>query len=134
MSLFFKKSNKKYYYLKGDLVRFLLAFVVPILFFSCKQKPLPNQGMIDLLKTAEKNYQNPENVFSPEAVVKYTDSVLNNSSDEDLITKARYQKANAFLELGEEQKAIDIYNDLLTKTKGDLDLRQSILKDLAITY
>ena len=134
MSLFFKKSNKKYYYLKGDLVRFLLAFVVPILFFSCKQKPLPNQGMIDLLKTAEKNYQNPENVFSPEAVVKYTDSVINNSSDEDLITKARYQKANAFLELGEEQKAIDIYNDLLAKTKGDLDLRQSILKDLAITY
>jgi hypothetical protein len=90
--------------------------------------------MIDLLKTAEKNYQNPENVFSPEAVVKYTDSVINNSSGEDLITKARYQKANAFLELGEEQKAIDIYNDLLTKTKGDLDLRQSILKDRAITY
>jgi hypothetical protein len=90
--------------------------------------------MIDLLKTAEKNYQNPENLFSPEAVVKYTDSVINNSSGEDLITKARYQKANAFLELGEEQKAIDIYNDLLTKTKGDLDLRQSILKDRAITY
>jgi tetratricopeptide (TPR) repeat protein len=134
MSLFFKKSNKKYYYLKCDLVRFLLAFVVSILFFSCKQKPLPNQGMIDLLKTAEKNYQNPENLFSPEAVVKYTDSVINNSSGEDLITKARYQKANAFLELGEEQKAIDIYNDLLTKTKGDLDLRQSILKDRAITY
>ncbi len=134
ISLFFKRSNKKYYYLKGDLVRFLLVFALPILFFSCKPKSFPNQGMIDLLKTAEKNYQNPENVFSPEAVVKYTDSIINSSSDENVITKAQNQKANALLELGEEQKAINIFQDLLGKTKGNLDQRQYILKDMAISY
>jgi tetratricopeptide (TPR) repeat protein len=134
ISLLFKKSNKKYRHLKGNLAIFLCAFALPILFFSCKSKPLPNQGMIDLLKEAQRNFQNPENVFSPEAVVKYTDSIIQHSSDDDAITKALNRKANALLELGEEQKAIDIFQDLLGKTKGNLDLRQSILKDMAISY
>jgi tetratricopeptide (TPR) repeat protein len=90
--------------------------------------------MIDLLKNAEKNYQSPANVFSPEAVVKYSDSIIHNSSDKDVVTKARNNKANALLELGEEQKAIDIFQDLLGRTKGNLDQRQSILKDMAVSY
>ncbi|MEP6949715.1 MAG: CRTAC1 family protein [Ginsengibacter sp.] len=134
ISLFYRKSNKKSHRLKGDLVIFLSAFALPILFFSCKSKLLPNQGMIDLLKAAERNFQNPENVFSPETVVKYADSIIQNSSNEDLVTKALYRKANALLELGEEQKAIDIFQDLPGKTKGNLDQRQSILKDMAISY
>jgi len=134
ISLLSKKSNKRYYLFKGDLVIFFFVFALPILFFSCKSKPLPNQGMIDLLKEAQRNYQNPENVFSPESVVKYTDSIINNSSDEDAITKALDRKANALLELGEEQKAINIFQDLLGKTKGNLDLKESILKDMAISY
>src|SRR5665213_3798279 len=130
----FKESNKKYHRLNGNLIVFLFVFALSILFFSCKQKPLPNQGMIDLLKAAEKDYQSPENVFSPESVVKYADSIINHSSDEEVITKALNNKANALLELGEEQKAIDILQNLLGKTKGNLDERQSILKDMAISY
>ncbi|HEY5368399.1 MAG TPA: CRTAC1 family protein [Hanamia sp.] len=120
--------------MRGDLGILVFAFSLPILFFSCKQKPLPNQAMIDLLKEAERNNQNPENVFSPETVVKYTDSIINNSSDAYVVTNALDRKANALLQLGKEQKAIDIFQDLLGKTKGNLDLRQSILKDLAISY
>jgi len=41
--------------------------------------------MIDLLTEAEKKYQSPENVFSPESVVKYADSIIDHSSDEDII-------------------------------------------------
>ena len=37
---------------------------------SCRQKPLPNQEMIDLLKEAEKYNNNPANVFAPEAIVR----------------------------------------------------------------
>jgi len=130
----FKKSNKKYYQLKGGMVIFPLLLVLPILFFSCKRKPLPNQDMVDLLKVSEKNYNSPENIFSPEAVVKFCDSVLSNSTGDDVLTNALNRKANALLQLGEEQKAIDIFQDLLGKTKGNLDERQSILKDMAISY
>ncbi len=134
ISVLFKKYNRKYHQLNEGLIIFPFVFLLPILFFSCKSKPLPNQGMIDLLAEAEKNYQSPENVFSPESVAKYADSIIDHSSDEDVITNALNNKANALLELGEEQKAIDILQDLLGKTKGNLDERQSILKDMAISY
>jgi len=117
-----------------DYLFILLMVGLPSLFISCKPKTHPNQAMVDLLKEAEKNYNCPDNVFSPDAVVIYCDSILKNSSDENEKRKALNRQAKAYLELGEEQKAIDIYNDLLGKTKGNLDQRQAILKDLAITY
>ena len=91
--------------------------------------------MIDLLKAAEKYDNNPDNVFCPEAMVKFCDSVLDNSSDKDVIMQALNKKANALLQLGEEQKAIDIYQDLLNKIPhGNIDQRQSVMKDMAIAY
>ncbi len=115
---------------KGIII--LLLFAISLA--SCKQKPLPNQYMIDILKAKEKEYNNPNNLFSPYALVKLCDSVLNNTSDKEMIFQALNKKANALLQLGEEQEAIDIFQDMLGKTGGDLDRRQSILKDLAISY
>jgi hypothetical protein len=117
-----------------DYLLILLIVTLPSLFISCKPETHPNQAMIDLLKEAGKNYNSPNNLFSPDAVVTYCDSILKNSSDETEKIKALNRQAKAFLELGQEQKAIDIYNDLLGKTKGNLDQRQAILKDLAISY
>src|SRR5947209_392453 len=85
-----------------------------LVFGSCRNKPLPNQEMIDLLKVSARIDHNHENIFSTEALVK---------------------KANALLQLGEEQKAIDILEGSLQKiSPGDMDKRQSILKNLAIAY
>ena len=109
-------------------------FCLPFLLSSCKETKSPNQYMVDLLQESKIAFYNPENPFSPEAVVKYTDSVIQNSSDENLKTKALTRKAHALLELGEEQKAIDIYQKLLQKTEGDIVQRQSFLKELAICY
>ena len=117
-----------------DYLFLLLMVSLPSLFMSCKPETHPNQAMIDLLKEAKKNYNSPDNLFSPDAVVTYCDSILKNSSDENEKIKALNRQAKAFLELGKEQKAIDLYNDLLGKTKGNLDQRQAILKDLAISY
>ena len=91
--------------------------------------------MIDLLKTAEKYDNNPNNIFCPEAMVKSCDSILDNSSDNVVLMQALNKKANALLQLGEEQKAIDIYQDLLNKMPhGNLDQRQSVMKDMANAY
>src|SRR5690348_3878941 len=125
-----KKINKTDLSFRG----MAFFFCLPLLFSSCKETKSPNQYMIDLLQQSKIAFYNPENPFSPEAVVKYTDSVIQNSSDENLKTKALTRKAHALLELGEEQKAIDIYQKLLQKTEGDLVQRQSFLKELAICY
>jgi len=109
--------------------------VLPFFFISCTHREkLPNQEMIDLLKAKDKQFTDPTNIFCPEAIVKSCDSILHNSSDENSLFQALNKKANALLQLGEEQKAIDIFLDLITKTKGNLDERASIMKDMAIAY
>ncbi len=113
----------------------LLLLFLFLSFISCRNKTLPNQDMIDLLKIAKENDNNPGNVFSPEAKLKFCDSVIENSSDKNTINGALNNKASALLQLGEEQKAITIYHDLLTKIPpGNLDQKQSVMKDMANAY
>ena len=91
--------------------------------------------MIDLLKTEEKYNDNPGNIFAPVAIIRLCDSVLNNSSDNSAMTKALKDKAGAFLNLGEEQKAIDIFHNLLKQmSRSNIDQRFSVMKDLALAY
>ena len=115
----------------------LLVFIISFLFNSCihKEKRLPNQAMIALLKGADEKYKSPDNLFCPKALVKLCDSVLENTSDPNMQMQALGKKANAVLQLGEEQNAIDMLTDLLDKTsRGNLDQRQVILKNMAIAY
>ncbi len=116
-------------------------FLSPLLLFfalslgSCVHKPVPNQGMVDLLKIAEKNDFDPGNVFSPEAIVNSCDSILARSPGDQEKKAALIKKANALLQLGQEQKTIDILKGVLDKISlGDIDERQPVMKDLAIAY
>jgi hypothetical protein len=114
---------------------FQIILCLSVCFISCRQRPLPNQAMIDLLKAAEKYNNNPANIFSPEAIVRSSDSILNASSDPDVQIKALQAKAGAFLNLGQEQKAIDIFQHLLTRIpRGNFDQRLSVMRDLALAY
>jgi len=114
----------------------LLWFIaLSVAFISCKQKELPNQSMIDLLKSAEKFDYNADNVFSPAALMERCDSIIKNSADKNLVTDALVKKANALLQLGDEQKAIDVLNDVFVKIPPfNLEQRQSVMKAMAITY
>ena len=64
----------------------------------------------------------------------FTDSLLNSSPAKDDV-KIKYRKANALLQLGQEQKAIDVFEDMLNKTPpSEFGQRRSIMKDLAMAY
>lgn len=131
ISCFFRNDHRFHSYSLSSL----LLFTLLLFFVSCKQKKLANQDMIDLLKAAEKYDYNPGNVFSPGAIMKFCDSVIHNSPDENVIMEVLSKKANALLQLGEEQKAINIYQDLLNKIpRGNLDQRQPVMKDMANAY
>lgn len=102
---------------------------------SCKQRSLPNQEMIDLLKLSAKADHNPDNVFSPEAIVEQCDSALNGAPSNDARQAALHKKGRALLQLGKEQDAIVLFEGLLQKLSlGDLNKREEILKDLAIAW
>jgi len=112
-----------------------LLFLALLGLVSCKDKRLPNQEMIDLLKVSARIDHNHGNIFSPEARIEYCDSVLTDNPDENARRTALSKKANALLQLGREQAAIDIFQRLLDKISlGDFEQRQTVLKDLAIAY
>jgi len=113
----------------------LLLFLALSSLFSCKDGHLPNQEMINLLKVSAREDHNRENVFAPEAMIEYCDSILQNGGEDNVRRTALSKKANALLQLGKEQKAIDIYQGLLDKlSPGDIEQRQRVMKDLAIAY
>lgn len=91
--------------------------------------------MARLLKEANRSDYNPDNIYFPNAILERADSILNHSSSQTEIDGANNSKALAFLQLGEEQKAISIYQGLLEKTSlGNVDVRLQIKKDLAIAW
>lgn len=111
--------------------RVLIAWGLFIL-VSCKERRLPNQEMIDLLKESARIDHDHENVFSPEAMVEYCDSIVSASSDESARDAALIKKANALMQLGQEPKGIEILEAVLSRTSpGFPDKRMAILKDLA---
>ncbi|HVU94298.1 MAG TPA: FG-GAP-like repeat-containing protein [Puia sp.] len=113
----------------------LPAILTVLALTACGRHPLPNQEMIDLLKVAAKADHNHDNVFSPEAMIEYCDSLLGQDPNQDARDEALSRKANALLQLGEEQKAIGIFQQMLDKIPlGLIDQRQRVLKDMAIAY
>lgn len=120
---------------KNKFISDLFIFMLLLLFFSCKEKPLPNQEMIDLLKASEEYENDPQNIFCPDAIIKFSDSVIKASSSHTEILKAWNDKALALLQLGEEQQAADIYEGLLKKISPlDVEQRRPVMQDLAISY
>ncbi len=118
-----------------NFYRLYLASACILFLASCTHRQVPNQAMVDLLKISEKNDYNANNVFSPRAILKSCDSILENSPTEEVKLTTLNRKAELLLQLGEEQQAIDILKELLNKiSMGKLDQRLPVLKNLAIAY
>jgi hypothetical protein len=113
-----------------------LLLVIPIVFLIvCNRKPRPNEEMVRLLKEANKYEYNAENTFSSEAKIEFYDSVIKNSSSREGNLEAWQNKANALLELGKEEDAINILQELLKQvSETNFDKRLKITRGLAIAY
>lgn len=106
----------------------ILAFT-----FACNHKPTCHEEMIGILKRVQKETNVVANQFYPAAGLVYTDSMLKvPHSTPSMIRYCQYLKANLLLELGEEDKAIQIFEGL---TRDDPDHRLEIAwRDLALAY
>jgi hypothetical protein len=95
----------------------------------------PTQEMINILESIDKSEDNPDNTFAPEASLRFYDSLLKTSPAPADVMKFKYRKANALLELGQEQKAIDVFQDMLNATPAsETGQRTFIMKELAMAY
>jgi tetratricopeptide (TPR) repeat protein len=91
--------------------------------------------MSDLLQSIDKAEDDPANTFYPEAGLRFYDSLLKAPSAGDDVMKFKYRKANALLELGQEQKAIDVFQEMLNATPTfEIGQRHFIMKELAMAY
>lgn len=112
-----------------------LLYTLILLLGSCQNKTNPNQEMIDLLQSIDKYEDNPDNGFSPGAVLRFNDSLLKASPAGSDAMKIKFKKANALLQLGQEQKAIDVFQEILSESSSsEPGRRKFIMKDLAMAY
>jgi tetratricopeptide (TPR) repeat protein len=102
---------------------------------SCVQKKLPNQEMIDLLQQAAETEKNHQNMFNPEAIILFCDSIIKASSDPEVVQSAWARKANAYMSMGAEPKAITILEKLMSQLSPfDVEKRRECMKNLALAY
>ncbi|WP_026463459.1 CRTAC1 family protein [Adhaeribacter aquaticus] len=112
-----------------------IAFLV-LLFAACNSKPASHNQMLQLLQEVKTKTDNAENIFAARAQDIYYDSLLQSSyslMDEASFTQAR---AHALLQLGEEQEAITLLENLLKKfEKNETNFNtKSIKAELALAY
>jgi hypothetical protein len=102
---------------------------------SCSSSTSSNKEMISLLSTIAASENDPRNTFSPEAKLRHFDSLLKVSVLYADSATAQYGRASALLELGEEEKAIAIFEAMLQRLPYWMTDNQTIIsKNLAIAY
>ena len=102
---------------------------------SCSSRTSSNKEMISLLSTIAATENDHRNSFAPEAKLKHFDSLLKVSVLYADSATAQYGRASALLELGEEEKAIAIFEAMLQRLPYWMTDNQRIIqRDLAIAY
>ncbi|MEO7991353.1 MAG: CRTAC1 family protein [Chryseolinea sp.] len=86
--------------------------------------------MVSILKDFRKKSANPHNEFHPKAKLVYTDSLLSVARSPGEIAYCNFLKAHVLLELGEEEKSIDIYNSL--EKTVNRSQRELVWRDMAV--
>ncbi|HRO71496.1 MAG TPA: CRTAC1 family protein, partial [Chitinophagaceae bacterium] len=91
--------------------------------------------MIRLLASVAEKHTDPSNPFSEVAKLRYYDSVLKSSPPFIDSINAEFFKANALLEKGEEQLAIEGFERLISRVPAnDKASMDALLRQLAIAY
>ena len=118
-----------------DILSRIVIIITLFLLISCESKVSPNSEMINLLAAIDKRDYNPKNAFCAEARFKFYDSCYKAATDEKERIKFQNITMLTVLELGDEQKAVAMGEDLLTKIPAyEPESRKVAMKSLALAY
>jgi hypothetical protein len=111
------------------------AAVLLLFSLSCKDNMSSNREMVGLLSDIAKSEFTNENPFSPEAqLVSYTSSLKRARSFYDS-SSLEFSQSYALLQLGQEEKSIEVSEALLRQLSGrDVVQTLATKKNLAIAY
>lgn len=102
---------------------------------SCSNEVAPNREMINLLSGIEKSNYNSQNSFCSEAKLDFYDSSLRVSRGKDDVIVLENLIVLTLLELGNEEKAVKMGEDLVRKIPVyDIEPRKMAMKSLAMAY
>jgi tetratricopeptide (TPR) repeat protein len=102
---------------------------------SCNSHTSSNKEMINLLSTVAASQKNINNTFASETKLIFFDSLMHVAVNYPDSATAMYGMANCLLELGQEEKAVSFFEDLLKGLPYYMhDNRKLIMKNLAIAY
>ncbi|HEY4327351.1 MAG TPA: FG-GAP-like repeat-containing protein [Mucilaginibacter sp.] len=90
--------------------------------------------MVKLLQQQNEFETNVTNPYAPTAVLKHLDSLIDNAANRPDLFQLYIKKANALLQLGQEQKAVHILDSLNQIFTPDILQRQVVQKNLALAY
>lgn len=95
------------------LTSLVLFGLITCLLITCSRTPSCHEEMLALLQQVRKETRVADNTFSPEGKITYMDSLLNlPHSTPGQIAYCKYLKANILLEMGEEKKAIALFQSI----------------------
>ena len=101
---------------------------------ACRCHLDSNEAMVERLAQQEQFESNPENPFSSAAALHQTDSIIAASKNDLDILQVYVRKANALLQEGQEQKAVNLMDSIShTFIRGNTDI-QLVNKTLALAY
>jgi hypothetical protein len=115
--------------------KLIIGCFLCMLFAGCKPKLSSNEQMMARLKEQASFANTAANAYAPAAVLKHLDSLIKaNRPGADLVT-ININRSTVLLQLGEEQKAVNLMDSVLNKTFiPDYLLRQYAVKALALAY
>ena len=112
----------------------ILLFATLLSILSCETKTSQNKQMIRLIAAIDESESTPRNPYASEARLIYYDSLRNKAEQLRETATASYAIGNTLLELGREEKAIEVFDKLLQSIPPEYnDHRNMIMKNLAIS-
>jgi hypothetical protein len=103
-------------------------------FVSCRQKLDSNAEMVELLQKQNQFETNAANPYSCAAVLAHQDSVINQTAKGPDLFSTYIAKANTLLQLGLEQRSVNLLDSLNKTFIPDFTQRQLLVKTLALAY
>ncbi|HEX2684230.1 MAG TPA: VCBS repeat-containing protein, partial [Ferruginibacter sp.] len=101
---------------------------------SKAEEAVQEKKMMDYLENMRLSLNNPKNSFAAEARIAYYDSLLPITKDPSENLNLVYKKANALLEAGREQEAVNLFNRIAVYVKDVPQSRKFAIPALGLAY
>jgi hypothetical protein len=119
--------------MKLSVCGYSIAFLISTFVISCHSGLHSNEDMVRLLHAIQDSESVAANAYAPEASIRFMDSVISVSNNNQQLVMAATIKADLLFKLGKEQVAVKLLQGELPAVEN-LAARRQVMKMMAIGY